>query len=216
MSAEPSTSGPSRAVREDVAWLPTTSGLLGGIVGLLAATGLVGFAVVDWSGDVGPQTLCAAVFVAALSWSVLLRPRVGLVPADRPSRLRMRGMVSTLDLPLVGIGSPAVRQMLVVPFGEGRFLSASIGASRRRLRQAERGPDRQRRRGLAALIAAETTERPRHHVDVADLVVDRISRAADEARRLRDPEGPPARRWAWPEIVVLAGSLVLGLVLALS
>lgn len=216
MSAEPSTSGPSRRPDEDVAWLPATSGLLGGVVGLVASAGLVAFAVVDWSADASPPTLCAAVFVAVLSWSVLLRPRVGLVPADRPTRLRMRGMVSTLDLPLVGVGSPAVRQMLVVPFGGGRYLSASIGSSRRRLCQAERGPDRQRRRGLAALIAAETTERPSHHVDVADVVVDRIVHAADEARRLRDPEGAPHRRWAWPEIAGLVGSLVLGLALALS
>ncbi|MBZ5733266.1 hypothetical protein K8Z61_02050 [Nocardioides sp. TRM66260-LWL] len=197
-----------------VEWLPTTSGLVGGFLGLALAAGIAVLAVLDWTPTAGPAALAWAVLVAALSWCALLRPRVGLTPATRPERAVVRGMVSTVELPLAGLGTPSVRQVLVLPCGGRTYLSASIGRSRRRLVRAVRAGQGELT-GAPEGTDAAAIARVRG-VDIADMVVDRLVRASADARLWRtvpEPPDTPARRWAWPEIVVLLGSALAAVVL---
>lgn len=174
--------------REDalngVRWLPATGGRVTGWLGFVVAVVLAVLTL--WSLPV-PWLGIAAV-IAWLSWSAMLRPRIGLT-ADH---LVLRGIVSTTRIPLGRIRKVAIQQVFAVWVGEQRYVSAAVGRSRRQIlrpRKAARGD-----------------------MHAADAIEDSV-RAA-----MRDTVGsadPVTRTWARLEIALGVAALVLIVVTAL-
>ncbi len=159
-------------------------------------------------GGFAPVPLAVGVLLVLLAWVALLRPRVGITGSE----LVMRGLVSTLTLPLAAVESVTVRQVLAVWVAGKRYVSAAVGHSYRDIVRARRLPSR----GEAAPV--KTVAYADH---IADIVTDRARAAREEAGvRARSSEQADLARgvhrsWAWPEIaaLVLVGA---GLVAALA
>lgn len=215
MSDRSATDGPP--TRSEVEWLPQTTGPFGAVLGFVAALAVGGLALADLGGPRAVAGLLLAGFVAAATWAVLLRPRVGLTPRPAPrspsAAVVVRGMVSTTHVPLVELTGFDVRQVLVLRADGRRHLSPAVGRSRARLlgRRTSGSPGGAGLPGLTRLHGYEPAPAPTERaapLEVADLVLQRLDRARDDARLHRLPGGPATRAWAWPEIVVL---LVTGL-----
>ena len=177
----------------EVAWFGATSGRVTGILGLVAGAVVVVVGVVDRT----PAGVVAGLLGGLLAWLVLLRPRVG----TRGTDLVMRGMVSTVVVPLASIESLVVRQVLAVSVGGHRYVSAAVGRTLRDL-------NRQRR------AVAKVEDAPGAQDRYADTVQELISQRSRDARRDGAPTGPARRQWAWPEIGGL-GVLLVALVVTL-
>ncbi|MFT4288863.1 hypothetical protein [Nocardioides sp.] len=172
-------------------WFVPTSGRISGVLGLLAAVVILGLAVL---GHAPADYLALGLLVALLSWMVLLRPRVGV----RGSDLLLRGIVSTVVIPVAAVESVAVRQVLAVRAADRRYVSAAVGHSYGQIAHQRRRP--------RDLPPPTSSGPPRY----ADHVADTIDRRAREARREGQTAGAVRRQWAWPEI---AGVVVLALAL---
>lgn len=178
-----------------MSWFTATSGRVSGVVGLAAGALVVVLAVVEGPAPVG---VVLGLLLALLSWLVLLRPRVG----TRGSELLLRGMVSTVVVPLARVESVTARQVLAVWAGGRRYVSAAVGHPFREI-------NRQRR------IGGQLEEiNPGKHA-YADQVCELVVERAKQARREGAPEGDSRREWAWPEITALAALGVALLVVLL-
>lgn len=151
--------------------------------------------------------LAACALVGALVFLVLQRPAVAV---DRET-LHLRGVLSEVHVPLAAVERAVVQRFLAVFAGERRYVSTSVQRSLRAV--MGRRPAGERRPGSAG-----TPDRPA--VDEADLVEQRISQLADEARaragvrRLSDEQRALAagvrRTWSPAALALVAvPSLVL-------
>lgn len=177
-----------------VTWFGATNGRVTGVIGLIAAVVVVVVSAVDGS----TAGVLAGLLVGLVSWLVLLRPRVGM----RGSDLLLRGIVSTVTVPLASIDGVAIRQVLAVWVDGRRYVNAAVGRTFREI-------NRQRRAG------GQVEELPVHESKYADHVQDLITERAREARRDGAPMGQVRREWAWLEVGVLV-VLVVALVVAVA
>jgi hypothetical protein len=184
---------------ERATWFAVTSGRVTGYLGLLAGVVILVIGVMDGSA----AGILVGLLFAGLSWMVLLRPRVG----TRGEDLLIRGMASTVVIPLASVESVVARQVLSVGVGDRHYVSAAVGHALRDLNRTRRKVDR---------LPLDTT----HDVPVAqdkyaDEVVEILTERSRSARRDGAPMGPVRREWAWPELAGL-GVLVVALVVALA
>ena len=215
MSAEPSKPGPSTPEGEaGVEWLPSSHGPVLPGLGLVIAGVLAVVAVVDRSR--GSLTLLgAAGLVAGLTWVALLRPRVGLQPAPavgRPARyLVVRGLVTTVAVPLAAVTDVEVRQMLVVRAGEQRFASPTVGRSRKSLVRS--GPGGRSAFGGGAgggAGAGASAPEAAPSIDAVGVTLARIEGARTDARRRHPDDASTPTQRTWQPLLLLALALALG------
>jgi hypothetical protein len=180
--------------RDGVTWFGVTSGRVTGILGLVVGVivTLIGISQESAAGAV------VGLLVGLLTWLVLLRPRVG----TRGTDLLLRGIVSTVVVPLASIESIAIRQVLAVWADGRRYVNPAIGHTLREINRQRRGG------GQVENIPVEQSK-------YADQVHEIILERSRSARRDGAPMGPVRREWAWPEIGALA-VLVVAFVVALA
>lgn len=166
-------------------------GVLGVLVGLaLLVPGLVATPVSWGLASIG-------LLVVAVSWAALLRPAVTIDGDD----LVLRGMASSVTIPLAAVEQVAVRQVLAVRAGERRYTCPAVGRGRREMAREDRG---------AGSVGDEQS--------YGKLVEDRIRAAASAARasagvRIASAEQAALasgvrRHWSPPDLVLLVGSVV--------
>ena len=173
--------------RDGVTWFGATSGRVTGVLGLVVGVVVV---LVGISEEAVPGALIG-LLICLLSWLVLLRPRVG----TRDDDLLMRGIVSTVVVPLASIETITIRQVFAVWAGGHRYVSPAVGHTLREINRQRRG-------------AGQVEDIPVEQSRYADHVHELITERSREARRDGAPMGPVRREWAWPEIGVLAVLLV--------
>lgn len=178
---------------DQVTWFGVTSGRVSGWLGL--ATGVV--IVLIGAFQASAAGIVTGLLVVLLTWAVLLRPRVG---AD-DTELLLRGIVSTMVLPLASVETVIIRQVLAVRADGHRYVSPAVGRTYREINRQHRA-------------AGQVDEIPAAGSKYADQVQELITERIREARRGGAPTGPARREWAWPEIGGL-GVLVVALVVAL-
>ena len=175
-----------------------TSGRVTGVLALLLAAAVVAIALVDRDSGFSAPVVAGAVLGGILAWAAMLRP--GLWVTER--HLVMQNAFETVRVPLAAIEELAVRQVLAVRAGDGRYVSTVVGRPLRKvIRRAPSG--------------ATDPAKPPTEIPYADFVEDRVRHHADEAR-----QAAGVRR-ASPEQVALADDvrrepawLVIGLIAA--
>jgi hypothetical protein len=166
-----------------VTWFGVTSGRVSGVLGLGAGGVVLVLSVIDRH----LPGIVTGLLVGYASWLVLLRPRVGMSEAD----LVLRGIATTVLIPLASIESVAIRQVLAVWAGGRRYVSAAVGHTFREINRQRRG---------AGTVETVGT----HEVKYADHVQEMITQRSRTARRDGAPMGPVRREWAWLELGGLA------------
>ena len=111
-----------------------TSGRPMGVTGILVSVGFVVVALVRPDSNIPLWAVALAVFVGVLSWAALLRPGVSM---DAES-LTLRGMLTTVRLPLARIESVVVQQYMAVNVDGKRYVSPAVARTRRQQRRDER------------------------------------------------------------------------------
>jgi hypothetical protein len=157
--------------------------------------------------------LAMAIF-GVLNWCYLLRPRLVIGAAE----LELRNPFSSWHVPLADVRRVAVRAFMSVYTEERRFDGVAIG---RPIRSMRRRPARAPMMGIPGLggrtmpdlstVSPARGPRPTDRLDanaIADLVVEQILVASDEARSQAPDGRAPRRSWAWVEISGLAALLV--------
>ncbi|UDY24420.1 hypothetical protein [Nocardioides sp. Kera G14] len=172
---------------DETQWFSPTSGRFSGWLGL--GTGVVVAVVAVGSGSLA--WVAAGLLIALAVWLILLRPRVGL----RGRTLLLRGIVSTVEVPLSRVTGLAVRQVFVAWVGEKRYVNASLGRPMRDLRT---------KRGEAP--------RPDQYTDH---ILELLRSHQDDAKRWGGDGDAVRRLWAVPELVALGVLVVVTVVLAL-
>lgn len=167
-----------------------TSGRLTAVVTMALGTAAVVVAVVFPDGY-PPAVGTGGVLAVVLAWACAVRPRVWL---EGPW-LALQGMFSTVWLPLAGIESVVVQQLLVAKVDDQKYASSGVGRSRFR---AMRRP-RTAREGWT----------PDEGADYADFVEQRILEAIRAARRDGLPNDGVRREPAWLPIVLVPAATVL-------
>lgn len=213
---------------DEVQRFSVTSSRVFGVLAVATAVGVVVLVLAQSDGDPSWTAIAFSIFFAALAWVSLLRPRLDL---DR-SRLVLHNMLSTDTLPLTAIESVAVRQVLVVVAGERRYTSPAVGRSRRQLHRDDHRTGAGGRgsstgnSGMMGFVPVfpsgpEKAESAKtsYGLFVEERIRSRVSDAlAREGIRPRSTEQAATaegivRRWAVPEIAVLATSLAAAVVL---
>lgn len=216
MSDEAPTTAPTPPGDARVEWLPATTSIVGVAIAFIAVAGLVILAGPSWGSASGAGAVALAALVALATWVVLVRPRLGLVQHQRPgavvpTALLVRGMVSSVRIPLPAITSIEVRQTLLIGTADRVWHSPALVRTRRELTRGKRRPGDTARGFVIGtgpwgdLTAPDAARAP--GATVADVVLGRLDRARADAALHRAPGGPITRTWAWPEIV---GLVVLG------
>lgn len=186
---------------------PPTSGRFSGILGLAAAAVVFTLAVVARSTGVALGVAILACLGAIMCWSILLRPALWVTAGD----LVMRGMFSTLRIPLAAIDSVIVTQVFAVKAGERRYVSPVIGHT---VRQTMRAKMRDGRRPTGDAPASTDNHQAFVEARVAHL-------AQDTRERLGIRKGSPEqqalaadvrRTWARPELAGIALAVLAFLV----
>lgn len=198
------------------------SGRVTGVVALVLAAVIGGWSLVEGQGRGNLAVAAAAVFFAAVAWIAALRPAITVVGDDD---LVLRNPLETVTVPLAAIASLDVRQVLVVRAGRRKITSSAIGRTRRQLTKDEGGStsvlgsrfaaripkiegadgDARARSSYGALVEEQLRARVQTARDLAGVEVGSEEQAALADRIERRP--------AVPEIVVLAVSLVVFVVL---
>lgn len=181
------------------------SGGLGvGVIGLALAAVALAFGVLDPDAGFAPWAYPLIVFLAAVSWAVLVRPALRL----HSEEVELRNILHTRWVPLASITSVDIGQVTVVRVGEERYAGSGFGRTRRTIRRDGRASD----------------DTPLQDRSLAWIVEDRIRHRAAAARERAglsglsgadERPGEVRRVWAWPEIVTVGGSAVATLVLML-
>jgi hypothetical protein len=158
---------------EQLEWFDPTSGRLIGTLSFAVSALALGAALLNPAGSNAPELATGGAFLAAITWTVLWRPRVGY------SRqvLVLRNMLHTVQLPLAAIESLAVGQVLAVRAGGRRFVSPAVGKS---VRAIVRTPARG-----AVLLPSGSGGEPGAvaAASYADLVLSQIDHRCQEARQ---------------------------------
>lgn len=147
-----------------------------------------------------PAVATGGVLAIVLAWAAALRPRVWL---DGPW-LALRGMFSTVHLPLARLDSVVVQQLLVATVDDKRYASSGVGRSRSRAMRRPRTT-----RDLTMTAVPGEGWQPDEGADYADFVEERILEAARTARRDGQPETGVRREPAWLPIVLVPASTAL-------
>lgn len=191
-----------------VEWFHPTSGTIVGWLGVGCGAVMLVLSTGVLAGGFSVPGFVGGLLLAAAAWIAMLRPRVGLT-ADE---VVMRGMFSTTRLPLAGVESVVVRQVLAVWVGGRRHVCAAVGHTYRDIARARRHVH-----GEPALVARSTD--PIYADHVASMITEKAAEARREAgidKRSPDQAAMAARvrrTWAWPEI---AGVAALAVVLAVA
>lgn len=192
-----------RRTPEPVEWFDPTSGRLVGSLGILGCLVSIVLIVLDGLGGADLPVIVGLVLAAALIWTAILRPRIGVTPRD----LVLRNMLRDTHVPLASIEQIGVRTVTAVRAGERRFVSPGVGRSLRSIRKrAGQDPD------PTAHYADFVEARIRQRMDDARAVAG-VRPRSDEQAALADGV---RREWARPEalaLAVLALALVVSIVL---
>ena len=189
----------------DHRYLPT-SGTVSGWVGVALSAGAVVVTLVDDRTLNGSRYALGALVFGVLVWCFLLRPRV-VIGADA---VELRNPLSSWHVPVAGVQKVEVRAVTMVYTEEGRFDGVAVGRPVRSQLRGRSVP--QRSVGIPGLGAQRVSEgaaasrQPMGRLDaqrVADLVVEEILFAADQARDLGQRPRPPWRTWARLELAAL-------------
>ncbi|MCL8025225.1 hypothetical protein [Nocardioides bruguierae] len=209
MSTPPSSAGTSG--EHAVERFAPTSGRVTGTIGIAICLLLVVLAVLG-AGASAPVAGIAAV-LGVLAWATMLKPRLRIVG----DRLVLVNSFETVTVPLAGITSVLVQQVLVVVVGGRKFTSPAAGRS---WRQAAKKP--RSTRDLAMSPVPGEGLQTDAKVVYADFVEQRIGERANEERGNRDiarrsPEQEAlltevTRTPAWLEIGLLAVTVVVSVV----
>lgn len=143
-----------------------TSGRITAALGLVLAGAVVVVGLVELDRGFPEWLIAVAVLGAVLTWASMLRPALW---ATR-EQLVMRNMLDTVHIPLAGIESWTVRQVLVVLADDRRFVSTVLGRSWRRVALGSR-------RAKTQADGRQVTELP--YVDWAE---QRLAQLVDDAR----------------------------------
>lgn len=148
-----------------------TSGRLGGVVTAGLAVLIAVIALVDGEGGLGPRFATGSILAAVTAWGAALYPALWVTE----SRLVMRNLLETVQIPLGAIESVVIRQVTAVRAGDERFVSSVIGRSFRDTRRLDR-KRRDPRQSAPQPPSLPTV--PAY----ADFVGERISNLAEGAR----------------------------------
>jgi hypothetical protein len=147
-----------------------------------------------------PAVATGGVLAIVLAWAAALRPRVWL---DGPW-LALRGMFSTVHLPLARLDSVVVQQLLVATVDDKRYASSGVGRSRSRAMRRPRTT-----RDLTMTAVPGEGWQPDEGADYADFVEERILEAARTARRDGQPDAAVRREPAWLPIALVPAATLL-------
>lgn len=186
--------------------LPRTGNRLAPLLGYAVVAILAGAALADGPDRPDLVPLAAALLVVAATTVVYLRPAVEL---DEET-LHLRRMLSTVEVPLAAVEKAVVGRFLAVFAGDRRYVSTTVHRTLRAV-VGRRGAEGAGAAGALRAGAQAATE--------ADLVEQRIARAAEDARRrhgvaLLSQEqlalaAGVRRTWSLPAIAILVLPLVL-------
>lgn len=148
--------------------LPSTGNRLWPVLGYVVVVLLVGGSLVDGLDRLDLVAVAAGLLVVGATTVVYVRPAVEL----DDETLHLRRMLTTVEIPLVAVEKAVVTRFLAVFAGDRRYVSTTVNRTLRAVighRKVERGGS-----PTGAAAAHTPTE--------ADLVEERISRAAEDAR----------------------------------
>lgn len=196
-------------------WFRATSGMVWSVLVLVGAVVAV---VADAVTGFHPEVPVIALFVLAVTYVVMFRPRFGVVGDE----LVIHQMLSTVRVPLAALTSVLIRQVTVFHLGEVKITSPAVSRSLRSMMRRTGGDLTGGR--LESLVPHAGRNTPES--SYADLVEERlvelasaaqseagVSPRSEEQERLAEQR---STRWAWPEIGVLLVTGVASLVLLLS
>jgi hypothetical protein len=186
------------------------------VVGFVVAGALVVAWVVRPS-DVPLWVPAAALLLAALIWTAIVRPRVLVTERDDEQTLVLRTMLETVHIPLAGVEEVAVRQVMAVRVGERRFVCSGTG---RTLRQALKDSNTERmRRSMSGLGGLDPVAQVDPGIIYGDYVEMRVMELANAERERRDLRRHSAevraladdvrREPAWREVGLLVAAVAL-------
>lgn len=147
-----------------------------------------------------PAVATGGVLAIVLAWAAALRPRVWL---EGPW-LALRGMFSTVHLPLARLDSVVVQQLLVATVDDRKYASSGVGRSRSRAMRRPRTT-----RDLTMTAVPGEGWQPDEGADYADFVEERILEAARSARRDGQADAAVRREPAWLPIVLVPAATLL-------
>ncbi|TIC84281.1 hypothetical protein [Nocardioides sp. GY 10127] len=185
-----------------------TSGRLLGSIGLAICVLLVLLAVLD--AGVTPEVAAVAALIGVLAWATMLKPRLRI---EGPTLVLVNAF-DTVRVPLAGIRSALVQQVLIVVVGERKVVSPAVGRS---WRQAARKPRRSRELAMSTVPGEGLPGDQK--VAYADFVEQRIADRAREEQAARGVtprtaeqdalESEVERTPAWLEIGLLVVAVVV-------
>jgi len=182
-----------------------SSGVVAGVVGLVACAGIAAIALTGEVTEGSVQVALGAAVVAVLLWAFMLRPRIVLDEAG--STVLLRNSFVDWRIPLAAVKVVGVRTVTTVKTEDGgRYDCAAVGYPLRRIVRGQTGNEPR----PGALPSRRPTDQPPQEI-MADLVLV----AAERARELGRPAGPAQRLPAWPEIaalVIAVAAFVAGLI----
>jgi hypothetical protein len=147
-----------------------------------------------------PAVATGGVLAIVLAWAAALRPRVWL----DGSWLALRGMFSTVHVPLARLDSVVVQQLLVATVDDRKYASSGVGRSRSRAMRRPRTT-----RDLTMTAVPGEGWQPDEGADYADFVEERILEAARTARRDGQPATAVRREPAWLPIALVPAATLL-------
>ena len=192
----------------------STAGRALGVVALIGV--VLVLADVATSGRSLTSALVAAlaVFVAVVCWMALVRP--GVAAYERV--LLVRNMASDWEVPWHAIDGAEARQTLRIYTGKDTLHAVGVTKSTRQLLRDT--PGMQRRPGYSTSLGAPPAagvDRPGQSsgASTQDYVAERVMTLARAQREASAGRTAPRRRWALPELALLAFSALAVVVLAL-
>lgn len=189
------------ASHERVDFAPTSGRATAVLTSVLGVAAVV-LAVLEPEGY-PPAVATGGVLAVVLAWAAALRPRVWL---EGPW-LVLRGMVSSVHLPLAAVQSVVVQQVLVATVDDKRYANPAVGRTRFRAMRRPRTT-----RDLTMTAVPGEGWQPDQGADYADFVEERILEAVRSARSGRPGDGqePGVRReWAWAPIALVPAATLL-------
>lgn len=176
-----------------------TSGRVTAVLTLVLGTAAVVVAIAFPEGY-PPAVGTGGILAIVLAWASVVRPRVWL---EGPW-LALQGMFSTVRLPLTGIQSVVVQQLLVATVDDKKYASSGVGRSRSRAMRRPRTT-----RDLTMTAVPGEGWQPDEGADYADFVEERILEAVRAARRDGAVDTEVRREPAWLPIVLVPAATAL-------
>lgn len=149
-----------------------------------------------------PAVGTGGILAIVLAWAAALRPRVWL---EGPS-LVLRGMFTSVHLPLAAVQSVVVQQVLVATVADKRYANPAVGRSRFRAMGRPRTT-----RDLTMTAVPGEGWQPDQGADYADFVEERIQEAV-RAARVAPGKGADCvvrREPAWVPIALVPAATLL-------